>query len=89
MPIKPENRHRYPPKKEWLQIRQQILHRADNKCEFCGVPNYTVRLHARIVLAVADIPHPHHPEFEYIKTYLSPSSWSKLECCLLQFKTTD
>lgn len=38
MPIKPENKGRYP--KEWPEIRQRILARAGNKCEFCGVPNY-------------------------------------------------
>ncbi len=38
MPIKPENKKLYP--KNWKEIRQQILKRADNKCEFCGVPNH-------------------------------------------------
>ena len=38
MPIKPENKHLYP--KNWKQIRQSILERANNKCEFCGVENY-------------------------------------------------
>lgn len=32
MPIKPENKGRYP--KNWKQIRQQILDRAGNFCEF-------------------------------------------------------
>lgn len=40
MPIKPENKKRYP--KNWPQIREQILARADHKCEWCGVPNYAV-----------------------------------------------
>ena len=64
MPIKPENRHRYPPRKEWQLIRERILKRASNQCEFCGVKNYTVRLHARIVLAVAHLdqqPENNHP----------------------------
>lgn len=39
MPIRPENRKRYP--KNWKQIRQQILERAGNKCEFCGVENHS------------------------------------------------
>lgn len=34
MPIKPENRARYP--KDWLQIRARILARADNRCECTG-----------------------------------------------------
>lgn len=35
VPIKPENRHRYPP--DWQWIRQEILERAGHCCEFCGV----------------------------------------------------
>lgn len=38
MPIKPENKHLYP--KNWKQIRQNILIRAENRCEFCGVENH-------------------------------------------------
>lgn len=41
MPIKPENKHRYP--KGWPQIRQRILERAGHRCEWCGVPNYVWR----------------------------------------------
>lgn len=41
MPIKPENRGRYPA--NWKEIRAAILERADNKCEFCGIENYAVR----------------------------------------------
>lgn len=37
MPIKPENKHRYPP--DWPEIRARILERADNKCEQCKLPN--------------------------------------------------
>lgn len=37
MPIKPENRSRYPA--DWSEIRTRILARADNRCEQCGVPN--------------------------------------------------
>lgn len=40
MPIKPENRHRYPA--NWGAIRAEILKRADNCCEFCKVRNYTI-----------------------------------------------
>ncbi len=39
MPIKPENKKLYP--KNWKQIREAILKRANNKCEFCGVENHT------------------------------------------------
>ena len=38
MPIKPENRKLYP--KNWREIRQRILKRAGNRCEFCGAPNH-------------------------------------------------
>lgn len=37
MPIKPENRARYP--KDWRQIVARIRERAGNKCEQCAVPN--------------------------------------------------
>lgn len=39
MPIKPENKARYP--KDWPQIRERILARAGNCCEKCKVPNRT------------------------------------------------
>jgi hypothetical protein len=38
MPIKPENKIRYPA--DWPQIRARMLLRAGNKCEWCGVANY-------------------------------------------------
>lgn len=37
MPIKPENRARYP--KNWKEIRARILVRANNCCEQCRVAN--------------------------------------------------
>lgn len=37
MPIKPENRARYP--KDWPQIRERILARAAHCCEKCKAPN--------------------------------------------------
>lgn len=42
MPIRPENRDRYP--KEWPLIRSQILQRAGDRCEWegCGVANHAV-----------------------------------------------
>nr|MBL8454895.1 hypothetical protein [Zoogloeaceae bacterium] len=39
MPIKPENRARYP--KDWPQIREAILARAGDRCEQCQAPNHT------------------------------------------------
>jgi len=37
MPIRPENRSRYP--KDWKAISAAIRERAGNRCEACGVPN--------------------------------------------------
>lgn len=37
MPIKAENRHRYPA--DWAQIRVRILKRAGGRCELCGAPD--------------------------------------------------
>ena len=58
MPIRPENKSRYP--KNWkTEIRPMILKRANNRCEFCGVENHTYRLNpktgkmAYIVLTIA------------------------------------
>jgi len=40
MPIKPENRDRYP--EDWDDIRGRVLTRAGHRCEWpgCGAPNY-------------------------------------------------
>ena len=61
MPIKPENKSRYP--KNWKEIRARILERANNRCEFCGVENHTYRYnpktgkYAYIVLTIAHLDH--------------------------------
>lgn len=61
MPIKAENKHRYP--SNWKDIRKDILERAGNKCEFCGVENHTLRYNpktgkdAKIVLTIAHLDH--------------------------------
>lgn len=40
MPIKPENKSKYPD--NWKsEIRPRILERANNRCERCDVPNHT------------------------------------------------
>lgn len=39
MPIKPENKGRYP--KDWKSIRLQVLMRAGHRCEFCGIYNHS------------------------------------------------
>ena len=61
MPIKPENRKRYPA--NWKEIRAGILKRADDRCEFCGVKNHSMverpgkATRTRIVLTVAHLDH--------------------------------
>lgn len=45
MPIRPEMKSKYPPKKEWAAIRAEVLARAKNACEWedehgrCGAPD--------------------------------------------------
>lgn len=67
MPIKPENKHRYPP--DWKAIRARILDRAGHRCE--GSPRYPdcrARNHephpvtgSRVVLTIAHLDHtPEH-----------------------------
>lgn len=59
MPIKPENKARYP--KNWKEIRQRILDRAGNRCEWpgCGVPNYSTHpvTGSQVVLTIAHKDH--------------------------------
>ena len=68
MPIKPENKGRYPA--NWKEIRREVLERAQNKCEFCGVENHSIVIRPRwdrhgrsavkktkIVLTVAHLDH--------------------------------
>ena len=59
MPIRPENKARYP--KDWKQIRARILERANNHCEFCGVLNHSYRWNGqkmiRVVLTIAHLDH--------------------------------
>ena len=38
MPIKAENRGRYPA--NWKQLRGAVLARAEHRCEQCGLPNH-------------------------------------------------
>lgn len=41
MPIRPENKARYP--KDWPAISRRIrFERSGNRCEECGVPNYEI-----------------------------------------------
>lgn len=63
MPIRPENRGRYP--KNWPEIRARILERADNRCEFCGAENYKPHpvTGSKVVLTIAHLDHT--PEHSY------------------------
>lgn len=72
MPIKPENKSRYP--KDWEQIRNRILLRAGNKCEFCGVENHSMRLNpktgkvVKIILTIAHLDHiPEHCDTDNLR----------------------
>lgn len=63
MPIKPENRARYPA--NWQDIRARILDRAKHRCERCGVPNHSPRANpktGRIAHIVLTIAHIHDPD---------------------------
>lgn len=60
MPIRPENKKRYP--KNWQQIREAILKRANNRCEFCGRLNHSMVENKqgkmiKVVLTVAHLNH--------------------------------
>ena len=60
MPIKPENKGRYP--KNWKEIRKQILQRANNRCEFCGRENHSMAENEqgkmiKVVLTIAHLNH--------------------------------
>lgn len=51
-----ENKKRYPA--NWKQIRADILKRAFNCCEFCGIPNHVVRENgSKVVLTIAHLDH--------------------------------
>lgn len=45
LPVKSENKALYPP--EWKRIRAQILERAGNCCERCGVANHAMGARTR------------------------------------------
>lgn len=71
MPIRPENRNRYPA--NWKQIREDILKRANNKCEFCGIvcgiDNYAIRENgSKVVLTIAHLDHtPENCDYENLR----------------------
>lgn len=63
MPIKPENRKRYP--KNWKEIRAKILERANHRCEWAGckaINGYNNPITgSKVVLTIAHLDHiPEH-----------------------------
>lgn len=76
MPIKPENKARYP--RNWKQIRADILERAGHCCEGspdfpdCRVPNYSEHpdTGSRVVLTIAHLDHiPENCEPENLRAW--------------------
>ncbi len=68
MPIKPENKNRYPA--NWKSIRKLILIRAVNKCEVCGALNHKPHptTGAEVILTIAHLDHiPEHCEEDNLK----------------------
>jgi hypothetical protein len=60
MPIKPENKKRYP--ENWKEIRERILIHAKNRCEKCGIKNYSKYFNkdgklCKVVLTIAHLDH--------------------------------
>lgn len=58
MPIKPENRARYP--KDWKAISKRIrFERAGGRCEWCGAVNYQPHpvTGSKVILTVAHLNH--------------------------------
>lgn len=66
MPIRPENKIRYP--KNWPEISKRIrFERAENKCEKCGAENYNPHpdTGSKVILTVAHLDHtPEHCDDE-------------------------
>jgi 5-methylcytosine-specific restriction endonuclease McrA len=69
MPIKPENKKRYP--KNWDKISTFIrFERAKNKCEVCGAKNYQPHpiTGSKVILTVAHLDHtPENCDFSNLK----------------------
>jgi len=69
MPIKPENKKRYP--QNWKQISEDIrFNRANNKCEVCGAENYQPHplTGSKVILTVAHLDHtPENCDYDNLK----------------------
>ena len=88
MPIKPENKNRYP--ENWKSIRMDILKRANNCCEFCGIQNYSLRdSGAKVVLTIAHLNHtPEDCRYENYRQGLvfCTACESEIKCLILLVK---
>lgn len=60
MPIRKENIGRYP--KDWKKIRERILTRAHNKCEWCGAPNHLPHFQTGSMVVLTIMHLDHQPE---------------------------
>lgn len=69
MPIKPENKKRYPA--NWTEISKDIrFNRAGNKCEECGAENYKAHpiTGSKVILTVAHLDHqPENCDYSNLK----------------------
>lgn len=69
MPIKTENKNRYP--RNWKQISEYIRFvRANNRCEFCGAENYKTNplTGSKVILTVAHLDHrPENCDYNNLK----------------------
>lgn len=75
MPIKPENKKLYP--NNWKEIRNDILTRANNCCEFCKVPNKSFLIYRNN--KIDDIVNPDDKFYnDALKQYSTRNKWS---CC--------
>lgn len=54
------NKNDYP--KNWKEIRERILKRANNCCEMCGIANYAIKqtTGTKVVLTIAHLDHDKH-----------------------------
>lgn len=77
MPIRPENKDRYPA--NWPEIRERILERAGHKCEMCSIKNHSIgyRDHKKIFVGLGgsfkeeDIGHEVRPGCKIFKIVLT------------------
>lgn len=75
MPIKPENKKLYP--NNWKEIRNDILTRANNCCEFCKVSNKSFLVYRNN--KIDDIVKPDDKFYnDALKQYSTRNKWS---CC--------